>query len=255
MSEEEKKELILKLRNIKSKNLGFPFGYLFSLYCILVITITPWIICRYGLLVYSFFIPFRVAIDYIDKNTTNAHEINNLVIKLNGFNPERVTSTWFINSLVLLVYYPIFNYVIPEIEEFSIDFYMILKIVILALITEMYFTTVHNIAHTAHPNIHKLHHCCIVSTISSVLVFSPVDKYLEFYIPNLIALIISAIFNDYQLFLAYSCFHNIGYSATHDEYLKAPHWYHHKFCDSSYNIYLNFKSYNPDDAIKKCIIR
>lgn len=254
ISEEEKKVLVEKLRNTKQKNLGYPLGLLFSFYCSLVQFLTPYIICRYGVLAFLCFIPFRVAIDYIDRKTSNSHEINMINIKLNGYNTKRVETTWFINSFaVLTVYYIAFNLILPEIKEFTLDLVMIIKIIGLAVVTEIYFYQSHKFMHKYSPDSHRLHHCCLHSTITTNLVFDPLDVFLEFYMPNIIALIITTLLQDGELFLAFAMFQITAYTSNHDEYYKTHHYSHHTLSDSAYGVYTNIRVYNPNDEVKKSL--
>lgn len=255
ISEEEKKDLKEKLKNSKLKNLGYPLGYLFTLYQALMFVLTPYILCRYGFTGYMIYIPFRMLIGYIDNNTSNAHSINLLSIRLNGYNPEKVVSSWFINSIeALFVNFIAFYLILPEIEVFSLDLNIILKLTVIAFFTDIYFTKTHKMLHNKYPQLHRLHHTCIYSCSTTNLVFEPVDKYFEFYIPNVIVLIVCLIIKDYPLFLAYNMFHSCVYAIQHDEYIKTHHYYHHRYSDSSYRAYSSAKEYNSSDATKMSLI-
>ena len=63
------------------------------------------------------------------------------------------------------------------------------------------------------------------------------------------------IFNDSFLSIVFFAISNTWYSMDHDEYLKPYHYYHHKYINSNYCVYINLPYHDPNDKVKDVVKR
>eukprot|EP01090_Pellita_catalonica_P012200 TRINITY_DN2595_c0_g1_i1.p1 TRINITY_DN2595_c0_g1~~TRINITY_DN2595_c0_g1_i1.p1 ORF type:complete len:154 (+),score=2.38 TRINITY_DN2595_c0_g1_i1:267-728(+) len=141
---------------------------------------------------------------------------------------------------------------------FLCDLILIFNLTILIQIitmagTEVGFFLVHRALHRNWPELHKFHHCCKYSSFTTNLLFHPVDMALEFIFPiAVIAILNILLWNNPMTLLCFSVF-STWYASDHCEYVRSPHWYHHKYIDTTYTIYLPGSSHDPHDKVRKII--
>ena len=244
------------MESSSSKNLGYPLGYLFSLYTFCVFFSFPFILWRYGfygllgsnLLRYS-----TLTIDYY---TSNATKYNMTILDKNGFDSKNILKMSIIRLLVgSFIIGSLFVYLFKGAES-HFDLYLIRNVAISLAVTEIYFMIMHQTMHRYFPELHKLHHCCLRSSHTSNLFFGNMDIFLEFHLP----LIIAYSFNVFLLNDTFTSIASIAciytwYIMDHDEYIKLPHWYHHYYINSNYGAYSKSGAFDNKDALKKNILR
>lgn len=115
------------------------------------------------------------------------------------------------------------------------NIYEVLRVVgsvaLYLLATEIMFTAGHAWLHHTKwgREIHTLHHLCKPASLSSNLLFHPIDMMVEFGGPFLSLILMHVyIFQDPFIFKTAMTILNIWYSADHDENLGLSHLHHHK---------------------------
>jgi len=99
--------------------------------------------------------------------------------------------------------------------------------------------------------IHKFHHCCLSASVSSNYIFNPIDGLLESFGPWLAAwAVYEFVMKDaFGLWLSLYVI-QAWYTMDHDENIRTPHWFHHKYIDSEYTSYVAIKFRNIKDQLR-----
>jgi hypothetical protein len=238
------------------KNLGYPLGYVFSLYVICVLFIYPFILWKYGWIGFLFGNLLRFSTFIIDMFTSNATEYNMSIMEKNGYDSKKLLRKgifgFFVGSTMFAALY------IPAFEgaEARFDTALIFNVFVTLVITEIYFTVSHKAMHRYFPDLHKIHHFCVKSSVTSNILLGEVDVFVEFNAPALIVYFINVYwFNDYFSFILSVAFVSCWYFVDHDEYLKLPHYYHHQYINSNYSVYIKSGEFDEKDEMKKIIFR
>lgn len=246
----------IKKDQIRVKNLGYPLGYLLTIYAFIAFSTGLLLIWQYGFI--GFWITYfaRLLAFWIDENTSNSTELNKKVLNKNGYDADQVFRSAHIKGLIRgLINYPIFRYFLSDVVVYY-DGYLVLKVVFALFLTEIYFTLIHKYMHNYHPEMHKKHHCCIYPSLTSNLVFDDLDLFLEFNVPMLVVFLTCKFIleDSFAGMIAVSLIQSI-YVVSHDEYLRHHHWYHHKYIDSKYNAYIDRAEFDDNDKIKGIVRR
>ena len=117
---------------------------------------------------------------------------------------------------------------------------------------EVLFTVAHRALHAKIPQLHVLHHVCRTPSYTTNFLFDVNDIALEFTGPMVFCVLSHVLYfhDPFALYmsLVLMSVHNI---TAHDEWLRAPHWYHHKNVDSVYTLYTHIRDYRPGfDKVK-----
>ena len=241
---------------LHEKNLGYPLGYLFSLYATISMSLGFFFIWKYSYfgLIISILLTYSVyAIDYI---TSNATEYNMMILEKNGFNSKSIIKEGLLSNFIgFILTGPIYVYLFKGIEP-HYDFKLVKNLFISLVLTEIYFSSIHRIMHRYLPDVHKIHHCCLRPSLMTNIFFGKLDGFIEANIPEIINLVYNGlIMKDYFSLLIGITIINVWYNLDHDEYLKLPHWYHHQYINSNYGVYIKGGSFDEKDSIKKVILR
>eukprot|EP01084_Bolivina_argentea_P090975 163831_1 len=139
------------------------------------------------------------------------------------------------------------------------DIWLLLKITITLITGDIYFYWAHKWLHQSEfgAQLHLLHHTCLHTSMSTALIFNPIDLLLEFTGPNAMLLIMYWIFNDPCFLVVTGTIMLVWYGMSHDECLEpiSHHYKHHTDCNGDYPIYKEWRVYNPNDKIKRLIKR
>jgi hypothetical protein len=245
-----------KKSKIEKVNLGYPLGYLFSAFTAFSCLSIPFLQWKFGLLGYFIAIFNRQLCHLIDIKTSNATLINMKCLEKNGYDGWKIMKKSVINNVIngtgvyFIWKFLFFDNIIPH-----YDLQLLLMVLIHSLISEVSFTIIHKLLHSYLPHIHKIHHCCITASETSNLIFHPLDSVLEVLTPTVINMVTDYfIFKDaFSLMVAYSLLLTMTV-INHDEYLKIPHWYHHKTINSNYSNIISFKDKSVKDVVRNLII-
>ena len=242
--------------NNSPQNLGYPLGYLFSLYSFLAIFSFQFLIWKLGIIGFLIGVTLRLSIFIIDYYTSNATIYNLSILEKNGYDTKIFLNKIF-KSLIfrLIILGFIYNYLSKDIEV-HYDIKLLMHVVVSLILTEIYFITTHKHMHKFHPDLHRLHHCCLRPSYTTNIFFDKLDLFLEIFVPLIIAFIYTyAINKDYFAFSVSNGLITAWYFMDHDEYLRLPHWYHHRYINSHYGAYIKGGTFEENDKIKESIIR
>jgi sterol desaturase/sphingolipid hydroxylase (fatty acid hydroxylase superfamily) len=126
------------------------------------------------------------------------------------------------------------------------------------VLAEVAFTSGHAMLHLS-PSLaplHVMHHACTAPTITTNLIFHPVDLAIEFSGPILF-LILSHVFlfqDPFVLTTSLLVLH-LWYAYDHDPNLNLYHIQHHKYIDSIYTIYTKFRLSDPKADLVKPLVK
>lgn len=244
----------MKTEKFIVKNLGYPFGYIIMLLTLFRTTIYWYGIWSYGFIGYVIKLSLMLLTIYIDIKTSNAHEYNMQIMEKNGYDSKKIVKKCIINSLVGDFFFNFLNmYLVKDaVPYFNIT--LIIKLFISLVVSELYFYFLHRKLHQSYPEIHKLHHCCVRPSFITGFIFESNDSFFELTVPNLILIVLnSVIFRDPFAFMCAQAINTIWYVADHDEYLKLPHWFHHKYINSVYGVYIDSKEFDEKDQVRNLI--
>jgi len=149
-------------------------------------------------------------------------------------------------------------YFLPDFTP-CISLTAVLSVVLSIAVAETIFTSAHVYMHQFKMFgfwVHKFHHCCLSSSISSNYVFNPLDGFLESYGPWLSAWAVYkfVVKDPWGLWLSLYIIQT-WYLLDHDENVRTPHWFHHKFIDSEYNAYTAVKMHTVKDQLRTRVKR
>jgi len=149
-------------------------------------------------------------------------------------------------------------YFLPEVTP-TLSMSAALSVILSLALAECVFTSAHVYMHQFQmfgTYVHMFHHCCLSSSISSNYVFHPVDGFLESYGPWLSAwtVYLFIVKDPWGLLLSLYVMQT-WYLLDHDENVRAPHWFHHKFIDSEYNAYTAIKIHAIKDQLRNRVKR
>jgi sterol desaturase/sphingolipid hydroxylase (fatty acid hydroxylase superfamily) len=202
--------------------------------------------------------PFLIALDGFVSNRFG----NNIVqLRSNGFSDEVVLGCGIFNLLLteftlyvlLSVWFstPLLDIICMRFTSSSSSsatssawIYIVVAQVFCNLVSsEICFTLNHYLLHRFQPAIHHMHHACFTPTLSTNLIFHPLDLMLEFSTPVGILLLNHYCWwnEDELVFLISFVIVQMWYALDHDEWCALPHYAHHIFVDSNYSIYINGK--------------
>lgn len=156
------------------------------------------------------------------------------------------------NILVAYIssYFDVFN------APWRFDISLFIIIFVALSFAEFSFTTAHYWLHQTKSGAkyHMLHHLCMSASWSTNLLFHPFDLAAEFSGPILgVVFITMGIFNDpFALLVSLHILH-LWYALDHSENLRLYHYKHHKYIDSVYSIYMNFRLKSPTDHVRELI--
>jgi len=240
----------------QEKNLGTPLGYLFSIYAIISVFSYPFILWNFKHLGIAIGLILSASAYVLDYLTSNATEFNMSIMRKNGYDPEKFLKGAILNYYVTFIIDGLIHNHIFQYAETHFDFKLVINVLVIMGLTEVYFITVHKLMHRYYPNLHKLHHCCLRPSYTTNMFFDNLDSFLEATFPIIIADLFTIFYSkDYFALIVVYAIISTWYSMDHDEYLKPPHWYHHKFINSNYGVYIKGGSFDDKDEIKKAIVR
>lgn len=126
---------------------------------------------------------------------------------------------------------------------------------LLVFSTDICFFAMHKLLHEQFPMIHRLHHCCVHSSLSTNLFFDPVDLAMEFSAPVAVLWTVSNfLLDDPWMFVLSLGLLQGWYALTHDEWLSLPHTTHHRNCATGYFIYFNYFYADPKrEQVRKLV--
>ena len=149
------------------------------------------------------------------------------------------------------------HYVLDSVDhiDYYFDLPLLFKIIITMGLGDIYFFWVHKTLHVTKfgASLHKIHHCCFYPSLSTNLMFNPVDTMIEFTGPNSVLLISYFILNDAAFLVVCGCIILCWYAYNHDENFKSIHYYHHIHCDGQYPVYTKWKVTKQKDCVKQII--
>jgi len=124
------------------------------------------------------------------------------------------------------------------------DWVVALGLVVNLALSELTFTAGHYLLHRTElgAKFHHLHHCCRPPSISTNLLFHPVDMAVEFSGPvlSLVATHLLIFKEPFLLLLSIHVLH-FWYSLDHSENVQLYHYTHHMRVDSVYSIYAKIR--------------
>ena len=236
------------------KNLGTPLGYIFTLYCLIIQLSWPFFMFKgpmYNVLNQLLYFSCHL-IDYL---TSNSLQFNLMIMDKNGYDGKYE----FKKALIGLVFKRFLSGMIVPYMFKGYEAYLNINLVLIVLlnlgIIEIYFTIIHKSLHIYFPEVHKLHHCCLRTSFTSNIIITNLDSALEIGFPIVLsAFICTYLFNDVFAFVVCFSITNAWYSINHDEYIRLPHWYHHKYINSNYSVYVKTTDLASNDRIKEAMI-
>mmetsp|Transcript_28737 Transcript_28737/g.39765 ORF Transcript_28737/g.39765 Transcript_28737/m.39765 type:complete len:243 (+) Transcript_28737:87-815(+) len=194
-----------------------------------------------------------VALDFL---VSDSASYNRKVLHLNGYNDLHLL--FFFLSTVVIAYSGLYNslsFYAQEID-FHFDFSFVFWVFFNMAMGEALFTFAHKQLHLHFPSLHYAHHCCLRSSYSTNFIFHPIDLMLEFSLPGVVPILTYHFLFQSNWVLVFTIFlQSTWYSMDHDESLKLPHFSHHKYIDSSYNIYIKTKDRSQKDLVRKMVKR
>jgi sterol desaturase/sphingolipid hydroxylase (fatty acid hydroxylase superfamily) len=238
------------------KNLGYPLGLVFSLFCFSSYFSFTFLIWKFGFKAIPFILIHRISVFLIDYYTSNATKYNLSIIQKNGFYSSEIFKSSILKfSKRFVVFNAIYCYILNDIKA-HYDLSLVTNVIIMLILTEIYFTITHKALHRYYPEIHKLHHCCLRPSITTNIFFDEFDLFLELTSPLiLIYLFTVLVTSDYFAMIVVMAIVNTWYAMDHDEYLKLPHWYHHYYINSNYGAYLNGRKFDEKDVVRDLVKR
>lgn len=196
---------------------------------------------------------------YLDFVISDSPHKNLKVLNKNGYSN---TSMIFYMTFNLFVYQSVWifisRFILNDIDiEYYFNLSLLLKIAVTMILGDIYFYLFHRALHESEwlSSLHIMHHCCIYPSMSTGLMFDPIDLSIEFTGPNLILLLAYYIFNDPAFFVICGCLILGWYGSEHDENIQLHHYNHHVNCDGDYPVYKQWRIHNPNDKVKKLIKR
>eukprot|EP01104_Vermistella_antarctica_P019802 TRINITY_DN8000_c0_g1_i1.p1 TRINITY_DN8000_c0_g1~~TRINITY_DN8000_c0_g1_i1.p1 ORF type:complete len:255 (+),score=45.47 TRINITY_DN8000_c0_g1_i1:1-765(+) len=234
-----------------SRNLGRR-GILFTMVNIAWAMTVPIIQWKFGWSGVAASVGFSYALNYFDFITSDANLRNLEIFEANGYSRAYVFKVYMTNSLSfwivpfsLIVWNS--DHVVPY---FSLV--LVLKLAVALAVEDVLLFFCHRYMHRWAPEMHKFHHCVRYPTAASNLLFEPLDLAVEFTLPMMVVVVMHLVlFYDPWAFVVNNCIMNAWYGADHDEYLRLPHWYHHRYVDSKYFVYAPFGWHDKLDQMKK----
>jgi len=235
------------------KNLG-PSGKIFSLIAGIVLFSTFFVVKELGMGGFVLMLFVHGCLHTFDYFSSEATKMNLNRLYKNGYTPTQI---W-----PLLIYNFFSGMLLPALIvvwysneiKYYFDFLILVKLAFILACTDYVFYIVHKYLHQSLPNIHKIHHCARNSSFTTNLIFHPIDLNIEFSGPVMIVLFFSLlIFKDPFLMLLSFSSVLTWYLLDHDEYLKTPHWDHHKYMNSNYPVYMKWAVYDPEDKVRSIV--
>eukprot|EP01084_Bolivina_argentea_P126830 224467_1 len=197
--------------------------------------------------------------NFMDFVVSNAPYKNLETMNKNGISNTRAILYMVLNLFIYqTVWILISRLILNSINiVYYFDIWLIFKIAITLTFGEIYFFYGHKALHETEfgAKIHLLHHCGMNSSLSTGLMFNPLDIIIEFAGPNLVLLFMYFITMDACLLVVGGCIILGWYGAEHDENLQLHHYDHHKYCDSDYTAYIRYKDHCVEDKIRKILKR
>eukprot|EP01084_Bolivina_argentea_P003210 6002_1 len=115
------------------------------------------------------------------------------IINKNGISNVRMIVYMTMNYLIIQAQWIyVAHYILDSVEiEYYFDIPLLLKIIVTMGLGDIYFYYVHKKLHETEfgAELHKIHHCCYHPSLSTNLMFNPIDTVLEFTGPNSVLLI------------------------------------------------------------------
>jgi hypothetical protein len=242
--------------HITPRNLGYPLGLLFSLYCFSGYFSLMFLIWKFGYKAIPFTLIHRISIYLIDYYTSNATKYNLSILHKNGYDSSEIFKLNILKfSKRFVIFNVIFCYILNDIKA-HYDLSLLTNVIIMLILTEIYFTIAHKALHRYYPEIHKLHHCCLRPSVTTNLFFDELDLFLELNLPQILIYLFTVfVTGDYFAMIVALAIANTWYAMDHDEYLKLPHWYHHCYINSNYGVYLKGSTFDEKDMVKNLVKR
>jgi hypothetical protein len=205
----------------------------------------------------------HALVAYIIDHCNSDNLRNNLeIMKQAGFSPLKIWSsaavTWLgtpLGAWVLLISMASYN---PEWELLTVGHFSpqnLVTALLLVFSTDICFFAMHKLLHERFPMIHRLHHCCVHSSLCTNLFFDPADLAMEFSAPVAVIWAVSNfLFDDPWMFVLSLGILQGWYAMTHDEWLSLPHTKHHRDCATGYFIYFNYFYADPKrEQVRKLV--
>ena len=122
------------------------------------------------------------------------------------------------------------------------DFTLVWHVLVAVLLSDIPFYFLHQWLHRHAPEIHRLHHLCLTPSAATNLILHPHDLLVEFGLPVATVTIVlstnvAGMYDPFAAIVA-ACLQQLWYAMGHDSTLRSHHYYHHKFVNAGYAIYL-----------------
>ena len=127
LTEAENDKQIKEISTIKfeTKNLGRPLGYLFSFFCFLSNALYLPMLWKFGWIGASIINLTRIIAFYLDRTTSNATDVNIMIMDKNGFNGKEELKRCYIENFKRLIFnYFVYSYILQDAEfrfEYSVQ--------------------------------------------------------------------------------------------------------------------------------------
>lgn len=140
---------------------------------------------------------------------------------------------------------------------YRFDLSLIISVAIILALGDIFFYTGHKFLHNSKymAHLHLMHHCCIVPSASTNLLFHPIDFAIEFFGPIGVMLSWYFITGDNWVLIVSAVIIQVWYAFEHDENIILHHQKHHTDCNSDYPIYIEYINPNPKDKVKHILRR
>jgi hypothetical protein len=137
------------------------------------------------------------------------------------------------------------------------DVSLVCHVALAVLATEVPFTVVHQWLHRQNAAEHKMHHCCHTSSWCTNLIITPNDLIFEFSGPIIIIGLIlgtdwCGLHDPFGVFVAL-LIQQGWYGMSHDSTWRNHHYYHHKFVNGGYTVYLPTWARDDKDEVRALV--
>jgi sterol desaturase/sphingolipid hydroxylase (fatty acid hydroxylase superfamily) len=212
------------------------------------------------------FIPFflitvllNVSTVFIGSQISDRPQENRQTLLKNGYTDFHLFIFFSFTVIIgYLVPFFVLKWLIPVFPVIHFDLPYWLGIIVNFALGEVLFTIAHRQLHSNSflSKIHHAHHCCVNTCFYTNYAFHPIDLILEFSLPVTVPLVIFfLVYPSQWLLYSFMILMTLWYGLDHDEYLALPHYYHHKYIESNYCVYIKLNDKHVQDKVKHIVKR